>query len=78
MAYAAGFGITAGAHRLWAHNTYKAKLPLRIILVALNTMAYGFNIIDWARDHRSHHKYCDTEADPHNAKRYSRYSTSIV
>ena len=24
-----GAGITAGAHRLWSHRTYKAKLPLR-------------------------------------------------
>ena len=26
-----GAGITAGAHRLWSHRTYKAKLPLRSI-----------------------------------------------
>lgn len=25
--------------------------------------------IDWARDHRVHHKYSETNADPHNAKR---------
>ena len=24
-----GAGITAGAHRLWSHSTYKARLPLR-------------------------------------------------
>ena len=24
-----GAGITAGAHRLWSHRTYKARLPLR-------------------------------------------------
>lgn len=23
----------------------------------------------WARDHRIHHKYSDTDADPHNASR---------
>ncbi|RZB40842.1 hypothetical protein BDFB_009642, partial [Asbolus verrucosus] len=27
------FGVTAGAHRLWTHRSYKAKLPLRIILI---------------------------------------------
>lgn len=26
-------------------------------------------VIDWARDHRVHHKYSETDADPHNAKR---------
>ena len=24
-----GAGMTAGAHRLWSHRTYKARLPLR-------------------------------------------------
>ncbi|CAG0919664.1 unnamed protein product, partial [Notodromas monacha] len=35
-----GFGVTAGAHRLWAHRAYKAKLPLRILLIILNTIAF--------------------------------------
>ena len=27
------------------------------------------SIVDWVRDHRVHHKYSETDADPHNAKR---------
>jgi len=37
---ACAVGITAGAHRLWAHRSYKAKLPLRVILVIFNSMAF--------------------------------------
>lgn len=33
-------GITAGAHRLWSHRTYKARLPLRFFLIVANTMAF--------------------------------------
>lgn len=33
-------GVTAGAHRLWSHRSYKAKLPLRIFLAAANSMAF--------------------------------------
>ncbi|XP_003747585.1 stearoyl-CoA desaturase 5 [Galendromus occidentalis] len=62
-------GITAGAHRLWAHRTYKAKLPLRIFLAFLQSLAFQNHIYEWARDHRVHHKYSETDADPHNAKR---------
>ncbi|XP_014207842.1 acyl-CoA Delta(11) desaturase isoform X2 [Copidosoma floridanum] len=62
-------GITAGAHRLWSHRSYKAKWPLRLILVFFNTIAFQDAAIDWARDHRLHHKYSETDADPHNAKR---------
>lgn len=35
-----GLGITAGAHRLWAHRSYTARLPLRILLCLCNTMAF--------------------------------------
>jgi stearoyl-CoA desaturase (delta-9 desaturase) len=34
-----GAGITAGAHRLWSHKTYKAKSPLRLFLAIANSMA---------------------------------------
>lgn len=27
------------------------------------------DIFEWARDHRVHHKYSETDADPHNATR---------
>ncbi|OCT71884.1 acyl-CoA desaturase [Xenopus laevis] len=62
-------GVTAGAHRLWSHRSYKAKLPLRIFLAVVNSMAFQNDIFEWARDHRVHHKYSETDADPHNAVR---------
>ena len=39
VVYASGFGITAGAHRLWSHRAYKAKWPLRLLLITLFTVA---------------------------------------
>ncbi|KAM9462691.1 acyl-CoA desaturase 1-like [Clarias gariepinus] len=62
-------GITAGAHRLWSHRSYKASLPLRIFLALGNSMAFQNDIYEWSRDHRVHHKYSETDADPHNATR---------
>ncbi|XP_077286019.1 acyl-CoA Delta-9 desaturase-like [Arctopsyche grandis] len=64
-----GIGITAGAHRLWAHRAYKAKWQLRLFLTLLQTMAFQNHIYEWVRDHRVHHKFAETDADPHNAKR---------
>jgi len=64
-----GLGITAGAHRLWSHRSYRAKWPLRVILCIFNTMAFENSIYEWSRDHRVHHKYSETDADPHNATR---------
>jgi stearoyl-CoA desaturase (delta-9 desaturase) len=62
-------GITAGAHRLWSHRTYKARLPLRLFLIIANTMAFQNDVYEWARDHRAHHKFSETHADPHNSRR---------
>ena len=33
--YTGALGATAGAHRYWTHKSYKAKLPLRMILAVL-------------------------------------------
>lgn len=62
-------GITAGAHRLWSHKAYKAKWPLKLILTFFNTIAHQNGIWVWVHDHRVHHKFQDSHADPHNAGR---------
>ncbi|XP_049614785.1 acyl-CoA desaturase [Syngnathus scovelli] len=62
-------GVTAGAHRLWSHRSYKATVPLKIFLAMANSMSFQNDIYEWARDHRVHHKYSETDADPHNAVR---------
>ena len=63
------YGVTAGAHRLWTHRTYKAKLPFKIAMMLFDCIAMQNSILVWARDHRLHHKYTETDADPHNANR---------
>lgn len=67
--FMAALGITMGAHRLWSHRSFKATLPLRVILGVFQTIAFQNDIYEWARDHRVHHKYSETDADPHNARR---------
>ena len=64
-----GLGVTCGAHRLWSHRSYKATWLLRLLLMCFNCVAAQNDIFEWARDHRVHHKYSETNADPHNAKR---------
>lgn len=67
--YISGIGITGGAHRLWSHKAYKARLPVEVMLMLLQTMAGQNSIYTWCRDHRVHHKFSETNADPHNIKR---------
>lgn len=67
-------GVTAGAHRLWSHHAYKAKWPLRVMLALFQTVGVQYSVYNWVRDHRLHHKYTDTDADPHNSNRGFFYS----
>ncbi|XP_048000607.1 acyl-CoA Delta(11) desaturase-like [Leguminivora glycinivorella] len=62
-------GVTAGAHRLWAHRSYRARLPLQLLLVAFHSLAYQHSALRFAREHRAHHAFSDTDADPYNPAR---------
>jgi fatty-acid desaturase len=50
--HAGAFGITAGAHRLFAHKSYKANRPMKLMLLFLQTIAFQNSVFEWARDHR--------------------------
>lgn len=69
LIYVAGQGVTMGAHRLWSHRAFKAKRWLKLFLLYMHTLAGQNCLWVWVRDHRQHHKYSDTDADPHNANR---------
>lgn len=60
-----GHGMTLGFHRLLAHKAYRASRPLKIVLVALGSMAYEGGPIGWVANHRRHHVFADTAKDPH-------------
>ncbi|KIJ61753.1 hypothetical protein HYDPIDRAFT_115572 [Hydnomerulius pinastri MD-312] len=67
--FLSGMGITAGHHRLWAHRSYNASATLEYILAFLAAASVMGPIIWWARGHRAHHRYTDTDLDPYNARR---------
>lgn len=58
-----------GYHRLWSHRSYKASPPLRLFLILAGGSAVQGSCYWWARRHRSHHRYTDTDKDPYNANR---------
>jgi stearoyl-CoA desaturase (delta-9 desaturase) len=68
------FGVTAGAHRLWAHRSFRAGPLTKTLLFLLCSVANQGSIWRWARDHRVHHRYVDTAADPHDSTRGLWYS----
>lgn len=69
LAFLTLLGVQVGAHRLWAHRSYKANVGVRLFLCLCHTMSMQNDLYEWVRDHRVHHKWSDTDADPHNANR---------
>ena len=61
-----GFSITAGYHRLFAHRTYRAAWPVRLLFVLFGASSFQGSVLEWSTDHRNHHRYTDTTADPYN------------
>src|SRR4029077_11500515 len=52
-------GVEVGFHRHFAHRSFLAVHPLRIILAALGSMALQGSVIWWAGVHRVHHAHAD-------------------
>lgn len=62
-----GTNISQGAHRLYSHRSYTASTPLHLFLLIGGAAASQGSALWWAREHRAHHRYTDTELDPHSA-----------
>ena len=63
---ATALGITIGYHRLFTHNAFSARKPLRYALAVLGSMAVQGPLSDWVADHRKHHAHTDVDGDPHS------------
>ena len=66
MYLSTALGITIGYHRLFTHNAFRAKQPLRYTLAVLGSMAGQGPLSDWVADHRKHHAHTDEDGDPHS------------
>jgi fatty-acid desaturase len=61
-------GISLGFHRLLTHQSFKATTICRRILATLGTLALQAGPLKWIAIHRLHHRYTDTENDPHTPR----------
>ncbi len=66
--------LVLGYHRLWAHRSYSARLPLRIWLAAFGGGAIEDSIRTWSCDHRAHHRWTDTDKDPYSVHKGLLYA----
>jgi stearoyl-CoA desaturase (Delta-9 desaturase) len=61
-----GLGITVGYHRLFTHRSFKTSRALRALFAILGSAAVEGPVIEWVATHRQHHRFSDSDGDPHS------------
>jgi fatty-acid desaturase len=69
-------GVTIGYHRLLAHRSFRCPKFIEYFFVIGGYLAFESSPIWWASVHRAHHRFTDTELDPHSPRfgNYKAYS----
>ena len=58
-------GVNVGVHRYFSHRSFKAKPYKEWFMGVSMVLATLGSPLAWAGMHRAHHRYSDTERDPH-------------
>jgi|AGTN01.3.fsa_nt_gi Fatty-acid desaturase len=61
-------GVSIGYHRLLTHRSFVTFKPVEYFWVIGGYLALEGSPIWWACMHRAHHRYADTELDPHTPR----------
>ena len=59
-------GVTLGYHRLLSHRSFKVPQWLVRFFATCGALSAEYGPITWSGIHRQHHKYSDTDPDPHD------------
>ena len=59
-------GVTIGYHRLLSHRSFSVPRWLERFFATCGALSAEYGPIGWVGIHRQHHKYSDTNKDPHN------------
>lgn len=63
------FFITAGYHRYFSHRSYRLGRVMQFLMAFGGATAVQKGPLWWAVHHRAHHRYSDTDQDPHASHR---------
>jgi len=61
-------GINLTYHRLLCHRSFKCPLWVEYAGATIAAMSAQGSMLLWVAEHRLHHRYSDTEKDPHNSR----------
>jgi fatty-acid desaturase len=73
-----GANISMFAHRAWSHKSWKPSSAVNWVGMILFHLTMVGNSIGWVGIHREHHKFCDTDRDPHSPLHKSRWRIQFL
>ena len=59
-------GISAGYHRYISHKTFQTNTATQFVMLFFAHIMMVGSAILWVANHREHHRYTDTDKDPHS------------
>ncbi len=69
-----GISITGGYHRYYTHKSYDCSKALELFYLIFGAAAVENSVLNWASDHRYHHRFVDTDEDPYHILRGGLYA----
>jgi stearoyl-CoA desaturase (delta-9 desaturase) len=63
------FFVTAGYHRYFSHRSFTLGRAAQFVFAVGGSTAAQKGPLWWASQHRAHHRYADTDRDPHSPQR---------
>lgn len=66
--------VTGGYHRLYSHKSYEVSKPVQLFYLVFGAAAVENSLLNWASDHRYHHRYVDQDEDPYNILKGGLYA----
>lgn len=76
--WALGANISMFAHRCWCHRSWQPSAVVNWVGLIVFHLTMAGNSIGWVGVHREHHRFCDTEKDPHSPLHKSRWSIQFL
>lgn len=59
-------GTVIGYHKLLSHRSFEPRPGVMIMCSIVGMISFSGHPLAWAATHRLHHKYADTDRDPHS------------
>lgn len=68
MAAITMLATTFGHHRLFAHRAFQVPFVIKFLSLFFGAGSFEGSALNWASEHRDHHRFVDTPKDPYNIR----------